>query len=610
VAGLTPNTVHDCYAIRRKNSLGDAACSEKTSLATAVAAPSSVIVELGEDPTTQLKVSATPAQQGNATPFSFKVQCLANSKATKCDPEGTWVESTDLSSSIIGSLIPNTDHVCFAASVWSDGAKVNYACSEPSMVKATAVAAPSGGKAGLGSSPDVELVVIGTPTPQGSAAKITYMVQCLDKEASKCDPKQKWFIAMEVENGESVSPLMPNTEHVCFVAATWVDGENTNFACSGPSNAVATEVAAPTDVKAALGPDPETELQVNAKETPQGTFVSIQYKVQCLANTIASPATECDRNGKWFSGLAALASGMNPNTEYLCFAAVIWSTGNGEQFKCSEPSEAIVTDVAAPTLVQAFQGNDPATDILVNATAVSGGARGVRYMVQCLKSPKSVCDTSSLDLWVDVDYDLETGQEVFGLSQSTSYVCFAASTWGEKVQFKCSAPSNVLSTKERSNNITVTPNPVPQNSPSPSPPPPPAANNFSKASNGKTILCKDAANGETGLVNGILYTKRNRGQILSAINAQSWSILPTTCTSDVQQFQDLFKGASAFNLDIGSWDTSSANDMRDMFLNAQAFNQDLSSWKVDQIIAGKCANFDVGATSWTASKPKFTQCTP
>jgi surface protein len=93
--------------------------------------------------------------------------------------------------------------------------------------------------------------------------------------------------------------------------------------------------------------------------------------------------------------------------------------------------------------------------------------------------------------------------------------------------------------------------------------------------NGVTCMCPNAAFGDTGVVNGITYTKRTKEQITEA-NAS------TTCTSGITNMNNIFSGAS-FNIDIGSWDVSNVTTMAGMFSVAAAFNCDISNWDVSNV---------------------------
>ena len=54
-------------------------------------------------------------------------------------------------------------------------------------------------------------------------------------------------------------------------------------------------------------------------------------------------------------------------------------------------------------------------------------------------------------------------------------------------------------------------------------------------------------------------------------------------TTNVTTMQDMFNGATAFNQDIGSWNTYNVVRMQAMFYNASSFNQDIRGWNTSSI---------------------------
>ncbi len=115
----------------------------------------------------------------------------------------------------------------------------------------------------------------------------------------------------------------------------------------------------------------------------------------------------------------------------------------------------------------------------------------------------------------------------------------------------------------------------------------PTPPSFTVAADGKTCLCPDASDGDSGIVSiggqDKTFTKRNRTQLLALINTDPTNPeIALTCTSGITNMTDLFRNKSTFNQDLSGWDVSDVTDMRRMFQNS-GFNQDISNWDVSNV---------------------------
>jgi autotransporter-associated beta strand protein/surface protein len=130
-----------------------------------------------------------------------------------------------------------------------------------------------------------------------------------------------------------------------------------------------------------------------------------------------------------------------------------------------------------------------------------------------------------------------------------------------------------------------------------------AAATFFLDSNGVTVRCPDANVGDTGTVNGKLYTKRARADI-TASNAGD------SCTSDITDMHLMFGsgtgGLPNVNPDVAHWDTSSVTDMSEMFRNAYDFNQPIGAWDTSNVTTmrqmfNNAISFDRPIGTWDTS---------
>jgi surface protein len=132
---------------------------------------------------------------------------------------------------------------------------------------------------------------------------------------------------------------------------------------------------------------------------------------------------------------------------------------------------------------------------------------------------------------------------------------------------------------------------------------------FRLAANGVTVICPDAEVDDTGVVNGVEYTKVDRDRLLvllNAVNDGDYSAFEKVCTSDIKNMNFLFGNNNDFDGDISHWDTSSVTDMAEMFNSTSVFDGDISHWDTSSVTTmsfmfGNAVRFNQNIGNWDTS---------
>ena len=83
-------------------------------------------------------------------------------------------------------------------------------------------------------------------------------------------------------------------------------------------------------------------------------------------------------------------------------------------------------------------------------------------------------------------------------------------------------------------------------------------------------------------------------------NISSWDV------GNVQNMENMFRAAAAFNGDIGGWDMSNVTNSAFMFLQASSFNQDIGNWDTSSVVDmqgmfSSASSFNQDISSWNTS---------
>ncbi len=123
--------------------------------------------------------------------------------------------------------------------------------------------------------------------------------------------------------------------------------------------------------------------------------------------------------------------------------------------------------------------------------------------------------------------------------------------------------------------------------------------------NGVTIKCPTASNGDTGVVGGKSYLAVDRTALLQKVTDGD-ADFDCICTSQISDLSDVFLNVTWFNQDISSWDTENVTNMSGLFNGATTFNQDIGDWSTANVtdtsrMFRNASVFDYDIKAWDVS---------
>ncbi|MGC6492195.1 MAG: BspA family leucine-rich repeat surface protein [Myxococcota bacterium] len=379
--------------------------------------------------------------------------------------------------------------------------------------------------------PIVEDVVL-SPDPARTNDVLTALATVTDPEGDATTETFTWYVnGTEVQSGPAGSldgTLYFDKGNTVQVVVTAIDTDG----ASGQESSRIVTVAntAPTLTSITLTP---TSGQVGDTLTCDATGTDADGDAVALAYAWSNGAT---------GATLTITSTDAPGTPLTCTATATDSAGDADVV--SSDAEVLNTPPSTPSISIAPTQPLP-TDALV--CQVDTSATDINDQVVSYSFTWLVDGVTSAITGDTVSADETNGNE--------TWTCIVEATDG------------VDSSPPASASVTLT---CPND---------PECDGFYLHDNGVTVLCPDVAVGDSGDVDGVTYTKRDRDFLLNIAGSDDFV---AACTSDITDMSHVFQ-SNLFNGDISGWDVSSVTNMSGMFTDAYSFNQDIGAWDVSSV---------------------------